>query len=34
MQSRILELHQADLQITEKLFIEILDEFQSFGIFC
>lgn len=34
MQSRILELHQADLQSTEKLFIEILDEFQSFGIFC
>jgi hypothetical protein len=33
IQSRILELHEADVQNTEKLFIEILDEFQSYGIF-
>ena len=34
MQSRILELHEAGVQNTEKLFIGILDEFQSYGIFC
>ena len=34
IQSRILELHEADVQNTEKLFIEILDDFQSYGIFC
>jgi hypothetical protein len=34
MQRRILELHKADTQNTEKLFIEILDDFQSYGIFC
>uniref|UniRef100_UPI0040484AF3 hypothetical protein n=1 Tax=Polynucleobacter sp. TaxID=2029855 RepID=UPI0040484AF3 len=34
MQKRILNLHKADEENTQKLFLEILDEFQSYGIFC
>ena len=34
MQKRILNLHEADEENTQKLFLEILDEFQSYGIFC